>query len=165
MPSSGSFFGLVTAANADAPPILQWDGLAGYPRNPVSWYFYAGGSRAQEWDLSPGWAKVTAAFLSPTRWQVPDQFSHHGETVFFAIAGYRDTRSAQSGLAIFPENLKNALHGIRSVVEAHSKKGEIQSPECGTANGLAFQKGSSEQVTLRIRTAHGTQTHTLDRWD
>ncbi|MCU0684318.1 MAG: hypothetical protein MUF34_19100 [Polyangiaceae bacterium] len=34
------FMALVTAANADAPPILQWDteGL----RNPMSWYYHAG---------------------------------------------------------------------------------------------------------------------------
>lgn len=29
VPSSGGFYGLVTAANAEAPPILQWDGLIG----------------------------------------------------------------------------------------------------------------------------------------
>ncbi|HEU4404825.1 MAG TPA: hypothetical protein VFS43_05995 [Polyangiaceae bacterium] len=34
------FMALVTAASADAPPILQWD--AEDRRNPVSWYYHAG---------------------------------------------------------------------------------------------------------------------------
>jgi hypothetical protein len=34
------FMALVTAANPDAPPILQWD--AEGRRNPVSWYYHAG---------------------------------------------------------------------------------------------------------------------------
>ncbi len=37
---SQRFMALVTAASADAPPILQWD--AEDRRNPVSWYYHAG---------------------------------------------------------------------------------------------------------------------------
>ena len=40
-PRTGSYTALVTAANADAPPILQWDSEE--QRNPVSWYFWNGG--------------------------------------------------------------------------------------------------------------------------
>ncbi|MBL8974933.1 MAG: hypothetical protein JNK56_30325 [Myxococcales bacterium] len=39
-PVSDRFMALVTAANAEAPPILQWD--AEGARNPVSWYYHAG---------------------------------------------------------------------------------------------------------------------------
>jgi hypothetical protein len=55
------FYGLTTAVHPDAPPIFQWDGLDGYPRNPVSWYVYDKGSWAKGWGLTAGaWAKVTA---------------------------------------------------------------------------------------------------------
>ncbi|MBK7828093.1 hypothetical protein [Nannocystis sp.] len=37
---SDRFMALVTAASADAPPILQWD--AEGQRNPLSWYYHAG---------------------------------------------------------------------------------------------------------------------------
>lgn len=37
---SDRFMALVTAENAEAPPILQWD--AEERRNPVSWYYHAG---------------------------------------------------------------------------------------------------------------------------
>jgi hypothetical protein len=39
-PSTDRFAALVTAANGDAPPILQWD--ADDCRNPVSWYYASG---------------------------------------------------------------------------------------------------------------------------
>lgn len=38
--SSGHFMALITAARADAPPILQWD--TEEHRNPVSWYYHSG---------------------------------------------------------------------------------------------------------------------------
>ena len=38
--TSARFMALVTAANPDAPPILQWD--AEDRRNPVSWYYHGG---------------------------------------------------------------------------------------------------------------------------
>ena len=37
---SGHFMALVTAANSESPPILQWDSEG--HRNPVSWYYHSG---------------------------------------------------------------------------------------------------------------------------
>lgn len=164
VPLRGGFYGLVTAADADAPPILQWDGLSGHPRNPVSWYFYHGGSSASQWHLD-GWAKVTAIFPSPPMWHEPTKFVHHGETVMFALEGCWDANGDKCGLALFPETLKSEFHGIRSVIEAHSRAGGIREPQLGTANGLAFQKGHSERLTLRVKSAGGVASYTLDRWE
>jgi hypothetical protein len=161
---NASFYGLLTASDADAPPILQWDGLEGHPRNPVSWFFYSGGSLANRWGLTAGsFAKVTAVFLAPHHWQEPQKFAHQGDIAFFALEGCKDT--ASPGLCLFPEILKVELHGIRKVVEAHSKKGGLQGAETGTANGLAFQKNGSEAVVLRVKSQTGTSMFELDRWD
>lgn len=161
-PSRGAFYGLVTAADADAPAILQWDGLADQPRNPVSWYFYHNGSPASQWGLRAGaWTPVAAIFPSPHQWQAPEKFAHQGQNIFFAIRGAKVSRSAP--LCLFPEILKSELHGIRSVVEAYSKTRFIEGE--GDANGLAFQKGAPDALTLRVRTAQGMATYTLDRWE
>lgn len=162
-PHHGAFYGLVTAVDPEAPAIIQWDGLDGRPRNPVSWYFYAHGSSAQQWGLSPGMTKVTSAFLSPHQWQDAGKFSHQPKAVFFSIEGCRDNGSAGNrGLALFPEILRSEFHGIRSVIEAHSRSGCIEGFESGNANGLAFQ---GTPVTLRVRTAAGIATYVIDRMD
>lgn len=162
-PSSGPYYGLVTAADMQAPAILQWDGLQDHPRNPVSWYFYHNGSTAQQWGLIPdNWVSVSAVFLAPHAWQEP-RFTHQGQNAFFALEGCRDTRDP--GLCLFPEILKSEFHAIRSVIEAHSRTGGIQGAEHGTANGIALQKGGSSNIVVRVRTAEGTATYTLDRWD
>ena len=164
-PHTGGYFGLVSAADPDAAPILQWDGLVGHARNPVSWYFYSAGSRASQWGLSGGaWAKVNAVFLSPHQWQEPEKFTHQGQHVFFAVEGCRDSNN--SSLALFPETLKSELHGIRAVVEAHSRSRTLQGSEAANANGLAFQKGGDRDgLTLRVRTREGSAVYKLDRWD
>ena len=105
------FYGLVTAVNQDAPPMLQWDGLEGQPRNPVSWYFWHGGSLATAWALAPGWVQVDAIMLSPCHWQSA-KLSHQEQQIFFALSNARDSRSAGGGY--FPETLRAEYHGIRS---------------------------------------------------
>jgi hypothetical protein len=161
VPRHGGFCGLITAADPESPPIIQWDGLAGHPRNPVSWYYWNGGSHASQWGLSPGWNKVSCVFLNPSKWQEPDKFKHQKTTIHFAIAGCVESRA--SSLALFPEILKSEFHGIRSVIEAHSATGGGSGAENGSANGLTFD-GSGE-VNLRVRTSEGLASYTIDRMD
>lgn len=160
-PSRGNYCGIVTATDPDAPAIIQWDGLEGHPRNPVSWYVYHGGSTAANWGLSADWVSVSAVFRGPHKWQEPEKFKHHADSICFAIEGCRDSRPA--GLCLFPEILKAEFHGIRAVIEAHSKGGAITGGENGNANGLMFNSGSP--VTLRVRTAEGLARYTIDRMD
>lgn len=156
-----NFYGLVTATDPTAPAIIQWDGLEEHPRNPVSWFFYHNGSHPGQWGLSPGWQSVTAVFLNPSRWQEPEKFTHQGNHVFFAIQDCRDT--GKPTLCLFPEILKSEFHGIRSVIEAHSKKGTITGSKESNANGIAFQK--DKPVTVRVKTTGGYQRYTIDRFD
>lgn len=163
VPSHGGFCGVMTAADAESPPIIQWDGLEGHPRNPVSWYFWNGGPSASSWGLSAGWNKVSCVFPNPSKWQAPDKFKHQKETIHFAIAGCVESRT--STLALFPEILKAELHGIRSVIEAHSNRGGFgQGAEFGTANGLTLSTGDTP-TKLRVRTSEGFANYTIDRLD
>lgn len=149
-----AFYGLVTAVNPDAPPMLQWDGLEGLPRNPVSWYFWHGGSYAHQWGLEQGWTKVDAICLKPCHWQ-SDKFTHQGPGVFLVLSGARDSRTAGGGY--FPETLRAEYHGIRSVIEAHSRQAELAGRECGSANGIAL--GDSSPLTVRVHTASGPASY------
>ena len=148
VPNHGSFYGLITSANADSPPILQWDGLEGYPRNPVSWYFYVNGSSAQNWNLIGGsWVKVSAVFEMPHQWQQPDKFKHQGAGVLFALHGAKDV-NYKTGAGFFPESLRSEYHGIRAAMEAFAKNAVVTGIEDGNANGIALQKDVG--VTVRV---------------
>jgi hypothetical protein len=166
-PSSGPYYGLLTAAHPDSPPILQWDGLEGCERNPVSWYFYSGGSTASNWHLSSGWVECSGVFLPPHQWRQPEKFVHQGLHLFFALKGCWDGRvGVGTGLCLFPETLRSEYHSVRSVIEAHSRKGTLPNPESGTANGVAIGKGSGEQsLTVRVTTAGGRASYRIDRWE
>lgn len=157
-PGHGGYFGLTTAVHSDAPAILQWDGLEGFPRNPVAWYFYHGGSQAQAWGLTSGhYVPVNAVMLKPPHWQKPDIFTHQGRDVLFVLEGANDKRGP--GNAIFPETLRAELHGVRSVIEAYSQRAKIANPELGTANGLALNGAS---VQLRV---NGADVFVIDRME
>lgn len=165
VPIRGKFYGLATAADPDAPPVLQWDGLAGRPRNPVSAYAQSPVGYAERWGLSVGWHPVTAVFPSPAHWQEPGRFTHQLELVMFAIAGCRDL--SNNSLCLFPETLKAELHAFRSVIEAHSRSQKLTGEEAASANGLYFANGSGpgDAITLRVRGPGGTQQFEIDRWE
>lgn len=142
VPSRGDFAALLTAENADAPPILQWD--AHDRRNPFSIYVYHAGSSARDWGLRGGaWAKVTAVCLNPSQWY-GGNFPHHGKGALFVIEGSRDQRNC--GNALFPETLKSEFHGIRATIEAYSRSAKLAGREEASACGLMFQ-GAHVRVT------------------
>jgi hypothetical protein len=159
--SRDNFTALVTAVNADAPPILQWDGLE--RRNPVSWYVWHGGSPPEQFGLRTGSVyPVSAITLKPSMWG-DAKFSHQGEAVIFLIEGARETR--QAGAALFPEILKSEFHGIRSVIEAYSRSAEIEGMENATACGILLQKGQHWEHMFRVTAKGQALDYRLDRWD
>lgn len=156
-----SYSALVTAVNADAPPILQWDTEA--QRNPVSWYFWHGGSTPDGFSIEPNrWHAVNAITLTPPLWGGKPS-THHSEFALFIIEGARDKR--MSGAAIFPEILKSEFHGIRSVIEAYSRNAKIEGVEQSTACGIAMQKGSTPGHMFRVTSKGSAVEYRLDRWD
>src|SRR5690606_1337052 len=156
-----NYTALITAVDAGAPPILQWDSLE--RRNPVSWYVWHGGSPPEQWGLRTGsFCPVSAVTLKPSMWS-GGIFAHQGEGVIFILRDARETR--QPGAAIFPETLKSEFHGIRSVIEAYSRNAEIAEIESGTACGVALFKGSNWEHVFRVTTAGQAIEYRLDRWD
>lgn len=139
-PPAGPYYGLVTAADPEAPLLFQWD-------SPVSWYFYHGGSLCSHWSLEPGWVPVTAVFLKPCFWTDETKHTHQGPGVFFALRGAWDTRHRGGG-SFFPECLKSEYHGVRHAMEAYARGAEIAGKEEGTANGLALQEKGVVQLRV-----------------
>jgi hypothetical protein len=161
VPIHGGFTAFVTAEDMDAPPIVQWD--VPEQRNPMSWYFYSNGSRANDWNLKTGWAKVTALCESPCHW-FGRSTPNYPEALFFIIDGAKDKRD--SGSALFPEILKSDLREIRSTIEEFSRTAKISGREDASAAGLSISKGDKkEQIVIRVTTSLGTQKIKLDRWD
>ena len=163
VPGHGGFYGMLTAADPDAPPILQWDDAT--RRNPVSWYYYHSGSQASQWKLIPGaWVDVNGICKVPCHWY-GKAFSHYAEGIRLILNGAQDARCTHSGL--FPEILRSELHGIRSVIEAHARTQKVQGAEEGTANGFGIDKGNANlNVVLRTTSADGTvANYRIDRWD
>lgn len=158
---NNSYAALVTAVDPDAPPILQWDSEG--RRNPVSWYLYHGGSAPSQWGLVAGkYCPVAAICLSPAHWN--GQMPHQVDGVFFLLEGAKDSRN--QSLALFPEILKSELREARSVIEAHSKTGKLDSQEEASACGLCLQRNTSAwSATLRVTSGNTHAIYKLDRWD
>lgn len=157
---SDSYTSLVTAVNADAPPILQWDRED--KRNPVSWYFWHGGSTAASFNLAAGqFHKVNAIAFKPSMWN--GGFEHQGQGVLFVIDGAKDTRNPSA--CLFPEILKSELHGARSAIEAYSAREKMQGSEEASAAGVMLQKGENWNALFRVTSGGRTLDYKLDRWD
>ncbi len=161
------YFGLVTAEHADAPPILQWDSPE--KRNPVSWYFYVGGSSAVAWNLAMGaHVPVKAIALKPSMWT--EGFTHQGAAAFFFLEGAWDRNYVKSA-GFFTETLKSTLHEIRATLEAYQMTAVVSGAREATANGVALQAGEGGRfgqadLVFRVTGKNGIVTdYKLDRWD
>jgi hypothetical protein len=155
------FATLVTAADPDAPPILQWDTEA--VRNPVSWYFWHHGSTPESFGLIAGrFYPVDLITLKPPMWHNRPH-PPMGQGVMFVLHGAADTHRAGTGL--FPEMLKAEFHEIRAVVEAYSKRQEIEDAGGVPAAGIMLQQGKKWDTHLRVTSRGETLDYKLDRWD
>lgn len=164
-PHTRGYYGLVTAADPDAPPVLQWDGLRGFPRNPVSWYFYERGSPPQAWSLEPwAWVPVTGIFLAPHLWHSPGLFQHFGQMRMLSLQGAVD-KDRDKGGGFFVETLKSEYHSVRSVLEAHVGSMEVTGKEAGNANGVGISPRGDLNLVLKVRDRITENTYRIDRWD
>lgn len=159
---TANYAALMTAADPDAPPILQWD--TDEQRNPVSWYVWHGGSTPDQFGLAPrAWHRVQALTLKPPMWYGSN--SHQGEGVILVLEGAHDMRR-EGGIGLFPEILKAEFHGIRSVLEAYSKTATMAETGGEPAAGLMLQKGVQwSNVLVRVTSQGQTSDYKLDRWD
>ncbi len=155
VPTSGDFTGLATSVHPDGPPLLKWD--AADARNPVSWYLYHGSSTASRWGLTAGaWVRVTAICELPCHWN--GRHPGEDERKIFLLEGARDTDC--NSLVLFPECIRAELHGVRAVIEAHSKRGKLAGAQDGTANGIL-----AVGATIRVVVPGGMQKYRIDRME
>ena len=91
---------------------------------------------------------------------------HKGQSAIFILEGAIETNENR-GLGLFPEFLSAHLHEVRSTIEAHSRQGQSEDPDKGTANGILIGSGNGfgTQYQFRVRTAIGTSIYQIDRWD
>lgn len=151
-----------TAVNDDAPPILQWD--APERRNPFAWYVWHGGSPPHQFGLlRDSWVDVLALTEKPPHFYDTTAFTHHSRGLVLILNGAEDTQNSGSG--IFPECLLSEYHGIRSVIEAHSRKDVVQPASGQKAQGLLLDKGNGWNALLRVTTKGKSALYRLDRWD
>lgn len=158
------FTHLVTAADPDAPPILQWDSPE--QRNPCSLYLWSGGQDPVECGLQGGtWHKVTAITYRPHMWHDPAAFPHQHKGALFLLQGAKDHRKG-AGLALFPETLRSELHAVRAVIEAYSRRGELEGFAEASATGVLIDNNRPLTNLLRVTVKGGHVTqYKLDRWD
>ncbi|HEY3499290.1 MAG TPA: hypothetical protein VGK73_31595 [Polyangiaceae bacterium] len=159
-PYRGNYTAILTASDPESPPILQWDHAEN--RNPFSLYVWHGGSTSTQWGLSVSWVNVSAIVDRPAHWTgtgLPNQ-SH---STIMLLEGARESRDA--GLALFPETLKSELHGVRAVIEAHSKAGRLEGMAEGSACGLLFEHSGAWDARLRVTTKDGRREYRIDRND
>lgn len=164
VPQANTSYGaMVTAANPDAPPIIQWDRPD--RRNPVTWYVYVNGSPATQWGLRPGeFRRVTAVVGHPVTWHAPDDRTAREQAVMFALSGATDT-TYTSGAGFFPEFLASELHEIRKTLEAHITQAVVAGKDEAEVCGLLMSKGGKLSHTFRVTSGGVRVRYTIDRWD
>ena len=157
------YMAMVTAVNADAPPLLQWDTMA--RRNPVSWYLYTSGSPPAQWNLVGGvHHPVSAVVLQPTMWSGTPPSSHHGESVCFVLKGSKDT-NYKTGAGFFPSFLKIEYHGVRKTLEAHALAAIVAGANEAEVCGIRLTKGQPANLTFRVAAGGVRAEYRIDRWD
>jgi hypothetical protein len=149
-----SFSSFVTATDMSAPPILQWDEVEN--RNPLSWYFYSGGSSASSYSLTKPWVEVTGIAESP-------KFPSQEDKIMFLLEGARDTRNPS--LCLFPEILKGFLHPYKRVIEANNATRTISHKEESTAAGLFLSKSDTWNLKVCVSQGGVEAEYTIDRWE
>jgi len=156
---------LVTAVDADAPPILSYDEIG--KRNPVSYYTYAKPRALTEWSLdAANWHAVTKISTLPTQWNgVPNNLA---KGALFVIEGAKDT-SKDVGLALFPQFLKSEFTPVRRSIEEFSSKGKLEGRDDAYAAGFLILSdvGGVADNVIRVISDRGRQMadYKIDRLD
>jgi hypothetical protein len=83
------------------------------------------------------------------------------EGVVAIIEGAVD--SHDGGNALFPECLKDDLHGVRATIEAYSRSARLAGRETASACGYDIRKSSANCV-LQSFSKGSWSTYSIDRW-
>jgi hypothetical protein len=151
-----AFVGLATANDEQAPLLFQWN-------HPASWWFMNGGTFAREVNVAGNrFAEVEGLARHVHEWGSVTPVGSFPPGVFFALKGAKSV-PATGGVAIFPECLRSELHGVRSVIEAFSKKARMGG--VSDVGGILYAKGDGTQRLVRVTAGGLVRTYRIDRWD
>ncbi len=154
-----NFYGMLTATDPEAPPIIAWDREE--QRNPFSWFVIYRGSAPSRWGLREGtWVNVPGIIKSPALWNGATNPTYQDRAAF-VLEGARGIPTVS--LCLFPEMLRTELHPVRSTIEGYSKTRHPSGAEVASANGLMIG-GRDEVNRIRVTTAGGQATYHIDRW-
>lgn len=157
---AANYISLTTAAHADAPPIIRWDREE--QRNPMSWFVRVGGITPSEIGMVAGqWTPVSGIAMLPNHWHGNPQ-PQHGIGAILLLANAKGIPAAAN--CLFPEHLRDDLHGIRSTVEAYSKTSSL-GPRDDVATGYDLRKDSRWDCRVRVWSSSAAIEYQLDRWD
>ena len=138
------FAALVTAVDASAPPILQWDGNADGKRNPVS--VYSSTATPSAWDLTPGaWVPVDFVSPMPYHWN-GNSAANQKEGILMALRGCRDGKRTSGG-GFLPEFLRSELREIRASLDAYARSARVEGVDKAAACGVALMKTADVAAT------------------
>lgn len=138
VPVIGSFCGLTSAADPEAPPIIQWDSVD--DRNSVSWAFPSRPVKASEWNLTSGeLVEINKIVKSPNLWN--SEHKKHGNGIFMLISGAKDTRNLNGG-GFFVEHLNSELTPYRHVIEKHVNSLAVGGADESCGFGIGYFEGS-----------------------
>lgn len=154
---------MVTAVDADAPPILVWDDEEA--RNPVSWYIYNEGSDAHDWGLTSGaFVKLLGVTPTPVNWG-GKRFPQYHEAHMVVLEGARE--KAVGTLGLFPEILKRELYPARNAIDNLSRVTPLERVEEGEFAGILISKGldaTHAYLRLLVELPTGVVTFEVVRW-
>lgn len=153
-PGKGLYIWLTAAVNADAPLLFKWN-------HPFSW-LCMDGATSGHLGLPPGAVPVKGITRLPSRWDDDaDKFAYTGDGLIFLFDAPRCPTTHTLGL--FPEFLRNDLHEVRSVIEAHSNRGRLQHSDEGHFAGWDARQGNCTTL-LNVTIDGREQEYFIDRW-
>jgi hypothetical protein len=148
-----------TAVDPEAKPILSWDRED--RRNPVSAYVHIQGLPPRHYNLDATRPiKVKAISVFPELLATDEVETSH--TAFVVLEGAYDASNGK-GLALFPQILRQELHGVRATIEQFSNQGELEGREQGCA-GIAIPEGDCQLGIQIVVTSGAAKTrYFIDR--
>lgn len=152
-------YGHWLTASEESAPYWVWDRDGSHM---ASFYVHPGGSYARSWGFRAGaWVPVSGIHTFP--WLLPDGtvlWKGREEGIFIALQGAHDTW-ADKHTCIFPAWLHQDLKGVRSSIEAMSKRASPQSSSHPRVGGYYLPGGAGgsnwKKVRLRVTTRAGSQ--------
>jgi hypothetical protein len=129
----------------------------------ASWYTWGSRGPLSQANLSAQYTTLKAIITFPHMWDFISpldalddskceefKFKRHGIRYLFVLEGAKEMYDQELGL--FPELLKSEFHGVRSTIEAFSKRGWVGQPE---------GEGRDHVGGLEVARETGTEKHML----